>query len=149
LVQPQASPQRHQICDARSAAQRRGWEKSVNNAGGFMSRPGNSIQDDGHDPRAAGVSRGWSGSIRHHIQRTLKPLPWLWPLDQRQQRHLSWQSPEVTREDGVARKFGSGHNSELIWRAFHHADRSWEGKQIPAYREELISSDDKEALLYL
>jgi hypothetical protein len=23
----------------------------------------------------------------------LKPLPWLWPLDQRQRRHLSWQSP--------------------------------------------------------
>ena len=56
---------------------------------------------------------------------------------------------EVTREDGVARKFGSGHNSELIWRAFTHADRGWEGTQIPTFREEPISSDDQEALLYL
>ena len=27
------------------------------------------------------------------MQRTQKPLPWQWPLDKRQRRHLSWQSP--------------------------------------------------------
>ena len=42
---------------------------------------------------------------------------------------------EVTREDGVARKFGFGHCSEWVWRAFHHIDQGWEGPQIPAYRE--------------
>jgi hypothetical protein len=64
-----------------------------------MSKPGNSIQGDGHNRRAVGVSRRWSGSTRHPIQRTLKPLVWLWPLDQRQRRHLSWQSPELRRKD--------------------------------------------------
>jgi hypothetical protein len=42
---------------------------------------------------------------------------------------------EVTREDGVVKKFGAGHNSELVWRAFHHADKGWETPQVPAYRE--------------
>jgi hypothetical protein len=44
---------------------------------------------------------------------------------------------EVTREDGVARKFGPGHNGELVWRALAHADKGWETPQVPAYTEEL------------
>ena len=67
--------------------------KSANIAGGFMSRPGNSIQGDGNDPRAAGVRRGWSRSTRHRMRRKLKPLPWVCPLDQPQRRLLSWQTP--------------------------------------------------------
>ena len=65
-----------------------------------MSRPGNAIQGDGHDRRAAGVNRRWSGLTRHRLQRTLKPLPWLWPLEQRQRRHLSWQSPGLQARGG-------------------------------------------------
>ena len=42
---------------------------------------------------------------------------------------------EVTREDGIKKKFGAGHNSELVWRAFHHVDKGWETSQIPAYKE--------------
>jgi len=42
----------------------------------------------------------------------------------------------VTREDGVAKKFGAGHDPELIWRAFNHADTGWEQPQVPAYRED-------------
>jgi hypothetical protein len=56
---------------------------------------------------------------------------------------------EVIREDGVVRKFGSGHSSELIWRAFHHVDKGWEGKQIPAYREGEADSDCAEANDYV
>ena len=79
-----------------------------------MSRPGNSIQGDEHDPRAAGVSRGWSGSIRHHIQRTLKPLPWLWPLDQQQRRHLFWQLPESGLEQQAAIGVVNGKKNKRI-----------------------------------
>jgi hypothetical protein len=42
---------------------------------------------------------------------------------------------EVTREDGVAKKFGGGHGPEWVWRAFSHIDQGWEGPQIPRYRE--------------
>ena len=48
---------------------------------------------------------------------------------------------EVTREDGVAKKFGAGHDPELIWRAFNHADKGWNQPQVPAYREE--TSDEE------
>ena len=54
--------------------------KFANIAGGFMSMPGNSIQGDGRDRRAVGVSRRESGLIRHRVQRTQKPLSWLWAL---------------------------------------------------------------------
>lgn len=42
---------------------------------------------------------------------------------------------EVTREDGVAKKFGWGHGNEEVWRAFSHMDKGWEGPQVPAYLE--------------
>ena len=88
-----------------------------------MSRPGNSIQGDGHDRRAVGVSRGWSGSIHHLIQRTLKPLVLLWPLDQRQRRHLSWQSPlrqqKAMIEKGLYEKQGLVFLSERTHRPIY------------------------------
>lgn len=48
---------------------------------------------------------------------------------------------EVTREDGVAKKFGPGHNSEVVWRAFVHADKGWDSLQVPAYREGPVQTD--------
>jgi hypothetical protein len=42
---------------------------------------------------------------------------------------------EVTREDGVAKKFGWGHGTAEVWRAFSHMDKGWDGPQIPRYRE--------------
>ena len=48
---------------------------------------------------------------------------------------------EVTREDGAAKKFGPGHNSELVWRAFAHADKGWDCPQVPPYREGPVQTD--------
>jgi len=47
--------------------------KSANTAGEFkfMRKSGNSIQGDGHVPRAVGVSRKLSGSSRHNETVTL------------------------------------------------------------------------------
>ena len=59
-------------------------------------RHANDTRDGGYDRRAAGINRRWSELTRHRIQRTQKPLPWQWPLDQRQRRHLSRQSPTVS-----------------------------------------------------
>ena len=43
---------------------------------------------------------------------------------------------QVTREDGEVRKFGSGHCSEWVWRAFSHIDEGWDKPQVPRYKED-------------
>lgn len=43
---------------------------------------------------------------------------------------------EVERvSDGLTHRFGPGHSSELVWRAYYHVERGWEGEPVPAYRE--------------
>ena len=58
-----------------------------------MSRRDNVIPAAGVGPRAAGVSRRWSGSIRRHQKTASLRLHYRWLPDRRQGHHLSWQSP--------------------------------------------------------
>jgi hypothetical protein len=56
-----------------------------------------------HPARCTRSTRFWRQSevvwiTRYHIQRALKQLPRLWPLDQEQGLHLSWQSPGDARQ---------------------------------------------------
>lgn len=37
--------------------------------------------------------------------------------------------------DGLTHRFGPGHCSELVWRAYYHAERGWEKQPMPAYKE--------------
>ena len=48
---------------------------------------------------------------------------------------------EVTREDGVAKKFGPGHTPEWVWRAFSHIDKGWDTPQVPAFREQPLQTN--------
>ena len=48
---------------------------------------------------------------------------------------------KVAREDGAAKKFGPGHNAEVVWRAFVHADKGWDTPQVPPYREGPVRTD--------
>ena len=48
---------------------------------------------------------------------------------------------QVTREDGVTKKFGAGHSSEWVWRAFSHIDKGWDKPQVPRYEED--TSDEE------
>ena len=55
---------------------------------------------------------------------------------------------EVTREAGVAKKFGPGHTPEWVWRAFHHIDKGWGTPQVPAFREQpVLTNLEKRGLL--
>jgi hypothetical protein len=43
---------------------------------------------------------------------------------------------EVTRcRDGLSHRFGPGHSSELVWRAYTHAQRGWEQEPFPTFKE--------------
>jgi hypothetical protein len=43
---------------------------------------------------------------------------------------------EVTRcEDKLSHRFGPGHDSELLWRAYAHAEKSWDETPFPTFRE--------------
>ena len=48
---------------------------------------------------------------------------------------------EVERDDGVAHRFGPGQTSEVVWRAFNHLKKDWEGQPFPVYREPTLRDE--------
>ena len=54
--------------------------------------------DGGHDPHAAGVNRKWFRSNRQHRKSNTNPLRLISTPEQKQGRHLSWQSPTECSE---------------------------------------------------